>query len=96
MQYGALFEPMIKKLFRTESQGRDARFASLLVKIAIDVNQTKGIVYNLLARQPGMTENTLKTIQTESRKNAIWNLKNRSPEILELIAEVRQWMEEDK
>lgn len=96
MQYGALFEPMIKKLFRTESQGRDARFASLLVKLAIDINQTKGILYNLLARQSGMTENTLKTIQIESRKNAIQNLKNRSPEILELIAEVREWMEENK
>lgn len=96
MQYGALIEPTMKQLLHNENQGRDARFASLLVKIAIDIGQTKGIVYNLLARDPSISEQTRKTILTESRKTAIWNLKERSPEILELIAWAREWMEEDK
>jgi hypothetical protein len=96
MQYGALIEPTMKQLLHNENQARDARFASLLVKIAIDVGQTKGIVYNLLARDPGISEQTRKTILTESRKTAIWHLKDRSPEILELIAWARGWMEEDK
>jgi hypothetical protein len=96
MQYGALIEPTMKQLLHNENQARDARFASLLVKIAIDVGQTKGIVYNLLARDPSISEQTRKTILTESRKTAMWNLKNRSPEILELIAWAREWMEEDR
>jgi hypothetical protein len=96
MRYGAMLEPTMKQLLHSEMQGRDARFASLLVKIAIDVNQTKAIVFNLLARQPDITDDTLKTILKEGRKSAVRNLKDRSPEILELIAEAREWMEEDR
>lgn len=96
MQYGALIEPTMKQVLHGEMQGRDARFASLLVKLFIDVSQTKGIVYNLLAQMPGVTESTLKHILKESRISAIRNLKDRSPEILELISWTREWMEEDK
>jgi hypothetical protein len=43
-----------------------------------------------------VTKDNLSHIVTESRKGAIQNLKNRSPEILELISWTREWMEEDK
>jgi hypothetical protein len=96
MQYGALLEPTMKQLLYGAMQGRDARFASLLVKLFIDVNQTKGIVYTMLAQLPGVDNDTLKDILKKSRVGAVQNLKNRAPDILELISWTREWMEEDK
>jgi hypothetical protein len=92
MQYGALLGPIIEKAIDRRMRARDNRLVALLVRIAFETGQIRGIVTNNLAIQPGITNEILKTVLTESQKEAKKNITRRMPQIAEIIEELKQWM----
>jgi hypothetical protein len=93
MHYSALLEPIIISAIRKELQGNTDRLASLLVRNAFETNQTRALVTNILGRQPGMKEETLKTILSMTRNAAKGTLTQRSEEFAELIAAVKKFLD---
>jgi arsenate reductase-like glutaredoxin family protein len=93
LQYSALLEPIITSVIRKELQGISNRIASLLVRNSFDTNQTRALVTNILGKQPGMSEEKLKTILAMTKNAAKANLTQRSPEFAELIAKVQQFLD---
>src|SRR3954462_9051185 len=92
MQYGALLGPIIEHAIDRRMRARDNRLVALLVRIAFETGQIRGIVTNNLAIQPGITNEILKTVLTESQKEAKKNITRRTPQIAEIIEELKQWM----
>jgi hypothetical protein len=92
MHYHALLEPIIKVTIRKHLFGGFNRLAWLLVRIAFDAEQTRALVTNILGRQQGMTEETLKNILAMSQRTAKGNITRRSPEMRELIDAVENWL----
>ena len=100
MQYGSLLQPIIEQAIRKHMKGISTRLAWLLVRVAFDSGQTRSLVTNILGRQPGVTEDMLKTILDQSGKTAKGNITRRTPQLVELINAVEHWItaeeEEDK
>src|SRR5918999_1852232 len=96
LQYSALLEPIIKSAIRKEMRTRDTRLAWLLVRVAFDAEQTRSLVTNILGRQQGMTEETLKNILAMSQRTAKGNITRKSPHITELMEAVEKWLAEEK
>jgi hypothetical protein len=94
MQYGALLEPVIKKCIAKEIQGMSTRLAWLLVRIAFDVGQIRGLVTNILGRQQGMNQEILTTILKESSKAAKMNITRKTPQLTELMEVLDKWLRE--
>jgi hypothetical protein len=92
MHYSALLEPIIKTAIRKHITAGFNRLAWLLVRIAFDAEQTRAIATNILGRQQGMTEETLKTILAMSQRTAKGNIARISPEMRELIDAVENWL----
>jgi hypothetical protein len=97
VQHAVLLQPIIEQAIRKQMRGISTRLAWLLVRIAFDAGQTRGIVTNILRRQPGMTTQLLDHILDGSSKTAKGNITRRTPQIATLIDAVEQWMiAEDK
>jgi hypothetical protein len=94
MQYGALLEPVIKQCIAKEIQGMSTRLAWLLVRVAFDVGQMRGMTTNILGRQPGMNQDILTTILKESSKAAKMNITRRTPQLTELMEVLSKWLSE--
>jgi hypothetical protein len=92
MHYSALLEPIIKTAIRKHITAGFNRLAWLLVRIAFDAEQTRAIATNILGRQQGMTEETLKNILAMSQRTAKGNITRTSPEMRELIDAVENWL----
>jgi hypothetical protein len=92
MQYSALLTPIIEAAIDKRMRARDARLAWLLVRIAFDTGQTRSLVTNILGRQPGVTEDLLKTILAMSQRTAKGNITRKTPQIAALIEAVEQWL----
>jgi hypothetical protein len=71
---------------------RDTRLAWLLVRVAFASEQTRAIAANILGRQQGMTEETLKTILAMTKRSAHAQLTRRNPALAELLVAVKQWV----
>jgi hypothetical protein len=98
MQYGALLGPIIEHAIDRRMRARDNRLVALLVRIAFETGQIRGIVTNNLAIQPGVTEDIIQTVLTNSEKEAKKNITRKTPQITEMLEELSQWMsvEEEK
>jgi hypothetical protein len=96
MHYSALLEPIIRNEIQQQMRGISSRLAWLLVRISFDTGQTRSLVTNILGRQQGMTEETLKTILAMSQRTAKGNITRRSPEMKELFEAVEKWLAEDE
>ncbi len=96
MQYGALFQPIMEQLIRKHMRSISTHLAWLLVRVACDSGQTRSLVTNILGRQPGMTQDELKSILDGSSKTARVNITRRTPQIVELINAVEAWMKEEE
>ncbi len=94
MQYGALLEPVIKQCIAKEIQGMSTRLAWLLVRVAFDVGQIRGLSTNILGRQQGMNQDILTTILKESSKAAKMNITRRTPQLTELMEVLNKWLSE--
>jgi hypothetical protein len=53
-------------------------------------------VVNILGRQPHVTEEEVKTILAMTKRTAQGNLTRRNPELEELIATVKRWLDEQE
>jgi hypothetical protein len=87
-QHSVLLQPIIETAIRREMQAQSNRLALLLVRVAFDAGQIRAIVTNLLARHPGVTPELLKTILEGSSNTAKRNIKERSPQLEEIITEL--------
>ena len=94
LAYSALLTPIIETAIDKRMRARDTRLAFLLARTAFSAEQTRSLVTNILGRQSGMTEDLLKTILEMTKRTAKGNLTRRNPELEELIAAVRQWLED--
>jgi len=73
-----------------------ARQSWLMTRNVFASEQTRGLVTNMLGRQPGMTEEKLKNILAMTKRTAKGNLTRRNPELEELIAAIKQWLDHDE
>jgi hypothetical protein len=96
MHYSALLEPIIKTAIHDAMQGISNRLAFLLARNAFTSEQTRSLATNILGRQSGMTEETLKTILAMTKRAAQGNLTRRNPELEELIAAIKQWLDHEE
>jgi hypothetical protein len=96
MQYGAMLTPIIEKAIDRRMRARDNRLVALLVRIAFETGQIRGIVTNHLAIEPGITNENIQTVLTESEKEAKSNITRRTPQIAEIIEELKQWMTDEE
>jgi hypothetical protein len=96
MHYSALLEPIIKTTIQDAMRGISNRLAFLLARTAFAAEQTRGIAANILGRQSGMTEEELKHILALTKRAAQGNLTRRNPELEELIAAIKQWLDHEE
>src|SRR3954468_8812383 len=92
MQYGALLKPVIENAIDRRMRARDNRLVVLLVRIAFETGQIRGIVTNNLAIQPGITEDIIQTVLTKSEEDAKKNITRKTPQIAEMLEELSKWM----
>jgi hypothetical protein len=96
MQYSALLTPIIEAAIDKRMRARDSRLAWLLVRVAFDTGQTKSLVTNILGKQSGMTEETLKTVLAMSQRTAKGNITRKTPQLTELMEAVEKWLAEEQ
>jgi hypothetical protein len=96
MQYGAMLGPLIEHVIDKRMQARDNRLVALLVRIAFETGQIRGIVTNNLAIQPGITAENIQTVLTESEKEAKANITRRSPQLAHILEELKAWITEEE
>ncbi len=96
IQHAVLLQPIIEQAIRTQMRSISTRLAWLLVRVAYDAGQIRGVVTNILGRQPGMTPELLKDILDGSSKTAKGNITRRTPQLVELIEAVEHWMTTDE
>jgi hypothetical protein len=98
MKYGALLGPIIENAIDRRMRARDNRLVALLVRIAFETGQIRGIVTNNLAVQPGITEDIIQTVLTKSEEEAKKNIIRKTPQITEMLEDLSKWMtvEEEK
>jgi hypothetical protein len=58
----------------------------------LDIGQVRRLVVNLLARQPGITEQVLDEIIDGSNAGARRQLTQKNPQLTAFIAEVAAWL----
>jgi hypothetical protein len=95
MQYGALLEPVFQQLFDRRMASRDNRLALLLVRNYLVAEQTRGLTTYLVGRVPDMTPDIFNDILDTTFQEAKKKLTRRSPELAELIKEVKRWVIEE-
>jgi hypothetical protein len=93
IQHGVLLQPIIKTAIHEAMQGISNRLAFLLARTAFSSEQTRTIAANILGRQDDMTEEKLKNILAMTKRAAQGNLTRRNPELEELIAAIKQWLD---
>ncbi len=96
MQYGALLKPIIEQTITKQMQGMSTRLAWLLVRVAFDVGQVRGMTTNILGRQPGMNQDILTTILKESSNTAKANITRKTPQLKELMNLIEKWLHENE
>jgi hypothetical protein len=99
LQYSALLEPIIKSAIRKEMQANRSRQAWLLTRNVFASEHTRNLVTNILGiicRQQKMTEENLQSIIAMSKQTAKGNLTRRNPELEELIAAVKEWLDKEE
>jgi hypothetical protein len=94
IQHGVLLAPLIKQAIRDQMQGISNRLAFLLARNAFSAEQTRAIAANILGRQDDMTEEELKHILALTKRAVQGNLTRRNPELEELIAAIKQWLDD--
>jgi len=92
MQYGALLTTAFENTIHRKMRARDNRLAMLLVRIAFSVEQTRSLTTNILGRQPGIPPEVLNNILDHSAKAAKQKITRRSPELEELINEIKTYL----
>jgi len=95
-EYRAFLEPVIAGILNRHMGARDNRLALLLVRNYLVAEQTRGLVTYIASRQPDMTPDILNDILDHTFQEAKKKLIRRSPELEELIKEVKSWVIEEE
>lgn len=91
-EYRALLEPVIASILNRHNASRDNRLALLLVRNYLVSEQNRGLTTYLVGRVPDMTPDILNDILDRTFQEAKKKLIRRSPELEELIKEVKRWV----
>jgi hypothetical protein len=91
-EYRALLEPVIEGILNRRMAARDNRLALLLVRNYLVAEQNRGLSTYLVGSQPDMTPEVLNDILDKTFQGAKKKLIRRSPELEELIREVKRWV----
>jgi hypothetical protein len=91
-EYRAMLEPVIASILTRHNAARDNRLALLLVRNYLVAEQNRGLNTYLVGRVPDMTPDVLNDILDTTFKEAKKKLIRRSPELEELIREVKSWV----
>lgn len=94
IRHAVLLGPIIETAIAKERKRDRTRFASLLVRLALEIGQTRHMTANILGRQQGMTADRLNKILDWSSKKARGNITTRTPEITEVIQAIETWLAE--
>jgi hypothetical protein len=91
-EYRAMLEPVIASILTRHMAARDNRLALLLVRNYLVAEQNRGLTTYVVSRQPDMTPDILNDILDNTFQQAKKKLIRRSPELEELIREVKSWV----
>lgn len=92
IQHRGIFQPMIEQTIAKEMQTYSSRIALLLVRSLFISEQTRAITYNILRKQPGITDENLDAIMDGSKNTAKRNIGQVSPELTPIIRELEDWL----
>src|SRR5207253_1557995 len=90
IQHRGIFQPMIEQAIAKEMRAYSSRIALLLVRSLFASEQTRAITYNILRRQPGMTDERLDAITDGSKNSAKRNIGQVSPELARIMQQLEQ------
>lgn len=93
IQHAILLQPIIETTIRREIRSYSSRLAILLVRSLFASEQTRSIATNILGRQAGVTQPVLEEILNGSSNTAKRNITRVTPQLSELVEEIKQWME---
>ncbi|MFL6546592.1 MAG: hypothetical protein ACJ8LM_15630, partial [Candidatus Udaeobacter sp.] len=92
IQHAGIFQPMIEHAIAKEMRAYSSRIAMLLVRSLFTSEQTRAITYNILRKQPGLTDEKLDEIMDGSKNTAKRNIGQVSPELAPLVQQIEQWL----
>src|SRR5260370_1438081 len=92
IQHRGIFQPMIERAIAKEMRAYSSRIALLLVRSLFTSEQTRAIVYNILRKQPGLTDEKLDDIMDGSKHTAKRNIAQVAPELTPIIREIETWL----
>ena len=94
IQHRGIFQPMIERAIAKEMRAYSSRLAMLLVRSLFTSEQTRAITYNILRKQPGLTDEKVDDIMDGSKNTAKRNIGQVSPELAPIIPVIEQWLEQ--
>jgi len=92
IQHRGIFQPMIERAIAKEMRAYSSRIALLLVRSLFTSEQTRAIAYNILRKQPGLTDEKLDDIMDGSKNTAKRNIAQVAPELTPLVREIETWL----
>jgi len=92
IQYAGILQPIIEQAIAKQMRAYSSRIAVLLVRSTFTSEQTRALVTNILTRQPGINQSVLEEILNGTSDTAKRNIKQITPQLAILIAEVEQWL----
>jgi hypothetical protein len=96
LDYSISLKPLIEATIDHRMAARDNRLALLLVRNYLVAEQNRGLTTYVVSRQPDMTQDILNDILDHTFQEAKKKLIRRSPELEELIREVKSWVIEEE
>src|SRR6266581_5072403 len=94
IQHRGIFQPTIEHAIAKEMRAYSSRLAMLLVRSLFTSEQTRAITYNILRKQPGLTDEKVDDIMDGSKNTAKRNIGQVSPELAPIIPVIEQWLEQ--
>src|SRR5437763_12072468 len=94
IQYASFLEPIIQRAIAKEMRAYSSRIALLLVRSLFASEQMRALTYNILRRQPGMTDERLDAITDGSKNTAKLNIGQVAPELTPILPVIEQWLEQ--
>src|SRR5437764_11164417 len=85
IQHRGIFQPMIEHAIAKEMRAYSSRIALLIVRSLYTSEQTRAFAYNLLRKQPGMTDERLDAITDGSKNTAKRNIGQVTPDLVPII-----------
>jgi len=92
IQYAGILEPIIQRALAKGMRAYSSRLALLSVRSLFTSEQTRAIAYNILRKQPGMTDVKTDAIMDGSKNTAKLNIGQVSPELAPIIRDIETWL----